>query len=98
MSKSLYCQKCGRTVPMSTTFCPRCGGGDIAPAPIKKAAARPDAEPVIGLEEPRILITDVGTRLKAVAQKLEKHIRKGMQEDLNRVEKRAEKLTKRHCC
>jgi len=98
IDKQFWCQECGRKIPSGRHSCPKCGSEDIDLAPIKKAAARPDAQPVIGLEEPRILITDVGTRLKAVAQKLEKHIRKGMQEDLNRVEKRAEKLTKRHCC
>jgi len=95
MSKSFYCQKCGRTVPMSTTFCPRCGGGDIAPDPIKKAAARPDATPVVAYEEKRVVINEVGTRLRAVAQKLDRMIKLSVANDLEYIEKR---LERKHCC
>lgn len=97
IDKQFWCQECGRKIPPGRHTCPNCGSEDIDLAPIKKAAARPDAEPVVPYEEKRIVINDVGTRLKAIAQKLEKHLRKGLREDLSFVEKRAEKASKR-CC
>ena len=97
LDKQFWCQECGRKIPPGRHTCPNCGSEDIDLAPIKKAAARPDAEPVVAYEEKRIVINEVGTRLKAIANKLDRMVKHGVANDLASVEKRAEKIVKR-CC
>ncbi len=94
IDKQFWCQECGRKIPPGRHTCPNCGSEDIDLAPIKKAAKRPDAEPVVAYEEKRIVINEVGKRLKAVANKLEKQIKRGVANDLASIEKRLEK----RCC
>lgn len=95
IDKQFWCQECGRKIPAGRRSCPGCGSEDIDLAPIRKAAARPDAEPVVAYEEKRIVINEVGTRLRAVAQKLEKQLKRGVIVDLEHIEKR---LERKHCC
>jgi len=95
LDKQFWCQECGRKIPPGRHTCPKCGSEDIDLAPIKKAAARPDATPVVAYEEKRVVINEVGTRLRAVAQKLDRMIKLSVANDLEYIEKR---LERKHCC